>query len=177
MDPWLFLPFCPDDLEAVVAIESQSFAQPWKRQVLEDELVSPGALAFVLKLPEHTAQSDVAAYIFLRMIMDEVHILKLAVAPEHRRQGLAAYLVGLALTEARRAGGTRALLEVRPSNMAAIGLYTRLGFRKIGARQRYYGATGDDELVMATNLKEITGVLKLPSMDSAALVGSSSGPP
>ena len=49
MDPWLFLPFCPDDLEAVVAIESQSFEQPWKRRALEGEQTIPGALAFVLK--------------------------------------------------------------------------------------------------------------------------------
>jgi ribosomal-protein-alanine N-acetyltransferase len=156
VDPWLFLPFCPDDLEAVVAIESQSFAQPWKRRALEGELGSPGSLAFVLKPPGVAAQSDVAAYIFLRLLINEVHIMKLAVAPEHRRQGLATYLVGRALAEAHRAGGTRALLEVRPSNTAAIGLYTRLGFRKIGARQRYYGPAGEDALVMATNLKEIS---------------------
>lgn len=156
MGPWLFLPFCPDDLEAVVAIESQAFAQPWKRRALESELARPGALAFVLKSLERAAQSDVAAYIFLRRLMDEVHIMKLAVSPELRRQGLATRLVDRALAEARREGGIRALLEVRPSNTAAIGLYTRLGFRKIGARKRYYGPTGEDALVMAKNLKEIS---------------------
>ncbi len=88
MDPWLFLPFCPDDLEAVVAIESQSFEQPWKRRALEGERANPGALAFVLKASERAAQSDVAAYIFLRRQMDEVHIMKLAVAPEHNTKYL-----------------------------------------------------------------------------------------
>ena len=155
MDPWLFLPFCPEDLEAVVTIEAQSFAQPWKRRTLEAELASPGSLAFVLKPPERAAQSDVAAYIFLRRLMDEVHIMKLAVTPEHRRQGLATRLVEQALAEARRVSGTRAILEVRPTNTAAIGLYTRLGFRRIGARKRYYGPTGEDALVMAKNFKEI----------------------
>ena len=149
MEPWLFLPFCPDDLEAVVTIESQSFAQPWKRVTIGGELTGPESLAFVLKPPERAAPSDAAAYIFLRLLMDEVHIMKLAVAPEHRRQGLATYLVDRALAEAHREGGTRALLEVRPSNTAAIGLYTRLGFHRIGARKRYYGPTGEDALVMA----------------------------
>ncbi len=156
MDPWLFLPFCPDDLEAVVAIESQSFEQPWKRRALEGERTNPGALAFVLKASERAAQSDVAAYIFLRRQMDEVHIMKLAVAPKLRRQGLATRLVAQALAEARREGGRRAVLEVRPSNTAAIGLYTRLGFRIIGARKRYYGPAGEDALVMAKNLKEVS---------------------
>ncbi len=155
MDPWLFLPFCPDDLEAVVAIESQSFEQPWKRRALESERTSPGALAFVLKTSERAAQSDVAAYIFLRRQMDEVHIMKLAVTPELRRQGLASRLVAQALAEARREGGIRAILEVRPSNTAAIGLYRRLGFRSIGKRKRYYGPTGEDALVMAKNLEEV----------------------
>ncbi len=156
MDPWLFLPFCPDDLEAVVAIESQSFAQPWKRRALEGEQTIPGALAFVLKASERAAQSDVAAYIFLRLLTDEVHIMKLAVAPEHRRQGVATRLVAQALAEARREGGIRAILEVRPSNTAAIGLYTRLGFRKLGTRKRYYGPAGEDALVMAKNLEEVS---------------------
>ena len=97
-----------------------------------------------------------AAYICLRLLVDEVHIMKLAVAPALRRQGLATFLVKRALAEARRQGGIRALLEVRPSNTAAIGLYTNLGFRKIGARQRYYGPAGEDALVMAKNLKEIS---------------------
>ncbi len=156
MDAWLFLPFCPDDLEPVVAIESQSFKQPWKRRALEAERANPGTLAFVLKPTERTAQHDVAAYILLRLQMDEVHIMKLAVAPELRRQGLATRLVEQALAEARREGGIRAILEVRPANTAAIELYTRLGFRKIGARKRYYGPAGGDALVMAKNLKEVS---------------------
>ena len=152
MDPWLLLPFCPDDLEAVTAIESQSFAHPWTRRALEDELAHDRALAFVLKATEHALQTDVAAFIILRLIMDEVHIMKLAVVPELRRQGLATLMVNRALDEARREGAVRTILEVRRSNRAAIGLYTRLGFHKIGARKRYYGPTGEDALVMAKKL-------------------------
>ena len=155
MDPWLFLPFCPDDLEAVAAIESQSFVQPWNRRALENELARTQALAFVLKPPERTPPSDVVAYIFLRLLMDDVHIMKLAVAPDHRRQGLATLLVNRALDVARREGGVCSILEVRRSNVAAIGLYTRLGFRVIGQRKRYYGPTGEDALVMAKILEEV----------------------
>jgi ribosomal-protein-alanine N-acetyltransferase len=151
---WRFLPFCPDDLDAVVTIEAQSFEHPWNLAAVTDELASPDGLAFVLKPTAPPNQPEVGAYILLRQLADEVHIMKLAVNPSRRRQGLATGLANRALAEARREGCHRAILEVRTSNTAAIRLYTRLGFETIGRRKRYYGPTGEDALVMASNLKE-----------------------
>ena len=156
MTSWRFLPFCSDDLEAVVTLEARSFEQPWTHTTIVSELANPQALAFVLKPQDHTVSDTVGAYIFLRILLDEAHIMKIAVAPERRRQGLATRLTEEALAHARRSGCCRSILEVRKSNTAAIRLYNRLGFETIGERKRYYGPAGEDALVMAKNLEEVS---------------------
>ncbi len=152
LDHGLFLPLCPEDLTAVVGIETRSFEQPWQRQTIAGEMASPEARAYVMRFQDQAFRSTVAAYIFLRILLDEVHIMKVAVAPECRRAGLAHRLTAKALSEARREGCRRAILEVRVSNTAAIRLYDRLGFETIGTRKRYYGPSGEDALVLAKNL-------------------------
>jgi ribosomal-protein-alanine N-acetyltransferase len=139
-------------LDAVVTIETQSFDHPWERPSITGELENPQARAFILLWETHGARRDVGAYIFLRILMDEVHIMKLATAPEWRRQGLAAHLAKQALSEACREGCCRALLEVRTSNFAAIRLYKYLGFETIGERKGYYRPTDGNAFVMAKKL-------------------------
>ena len=152
MNRGLFLPLCPEDLTAVAGIETRSFEHPWQWQSFAGELASPESRAFVIRFQDQTVRPAVAAYIFLRILVDEVHIMKVAVAPQCRRSGLAARLTKKALNEARREGCRRAVLEVRVSNATAIRLYARLGFEPIGERKRYYGPTGEDALVMAKKL-------------------------
>ena len=152
LDHGLFLPLCPEDLTAVAGIETRSFEQPWQRQMIAGEMASPESRAYVMRFQDQAFRPAVAAYIFLRILLDEVHIMKVAVAPECRRVGLAHRLTAKALSEARREGCRRAILEVRVSNTAAIRLYDRLGFETIGTRKRYYGPSGEDALVLAKNL-------------------------
>ena len=154
MNAWRFLPLCPDDLDAVVTIESQSFDHPWERSSITGELDNPQSRAFVLLRKKHDAPRDVGAYIFLRILVDEAHILKIATEPGRRRRGLAAHLTQQALSAVCREGCRRALLEVRASNYVAIRFYNHLGFETIGKRKRYYGPTDGDALVMAKQLEE-----------------------
>ena len=55
-----------------------------------------------------------------------------------------------ALLDVERVGDPRAryTLEVRQSNLGAIDLYTRFGFRTAGLRRRYYQDNGEDALIM-----------------------------
>jgi ribosomal-protein-alanine N-acetyltransferase len=139
------------DLERVLAIETQSFACPWGRISFEDELNGPGAGSFVVREP---TSETVAAYIFFRHIADEVHIYRIAVAPEWRRRGMGARLVEACLQTAGRAGARMALLEVRPSNTEAVALYRKFGFRAIASRPDYYSDRREDALILQKELKE-----------------------
>jgi len=56
------------------------------------------------------------------------------------------------VTEARARDLRLIVLEVRPSNREAIGLYESFGFRVIGRRRGYYYDTGEDALVMEVHV-------------------------
>jgi [ribosomal protein S18]-alanine N-acetyltransferase len=81
-------------------------------------------------------------------ILDEVHIILLAVHPDYRQRSLGLAMVLGLLDLAVRRGANDATLEVKASNQAAIALYQKLGFTIAGRRPHYYEDTGEDALIM-----------------------------
>jgi ribosomal-protein-alanine N-acetyltransferase len=55
---------------------------------------------------------------------------------------------------AQRRDARKVYLEVRRSNVSAIGLYDKVGFQIIGTRPKYYMDTGEDALIMMKSLEE-----------------------
>ncbi len=92
------------------------------------------------------------AYITLYHIADELEIINIAVRPDARRQGLGWQLLDHALREEVKLGILTMFLEVRTSNMPAIRLYERAGFRPVGRRRGYYTAPVEDGLVYEKRL-------------------------
>ncbi|TAG85471.1 MAG: ribosomal-protein-alanine N-acetyltransferase [Oscillatoriales cyanobacterium] len=81
-------------------------------------------------------------------ILEEAHIIMLAIHPSFQRQGLGQALLWALLKSAHDRQLERSTLEVRDSNLAAVSLYKKLGFKEAGRRKRYYEDTGEDALVM-----------------------------
>lgn len=86
------------------------------------------------------------------LVVDELHITLVAVAPGHRRLGLGSRILQELMQAGRRSGATRATLEVSATNGPGKGLYEALGFRTAGIRRGYY-RSGDDALIQWVNLK------------------------
>jgi ribosomal-protein-alanine N-acetyltransferase len=133
------------DIDAIVALEMESFTNPWSRETLLWELRNSD-VTFIYVLRRQGG--SVAAFCVCWMLFDELHINTVAVAPGERRQGLATALLQHIFTEAAARGVQRATLEVRASNASAIGLYKRLGFRVTATRPRYYTNPDEDALVL-----------------------------
>jgi [ribosomal protein S18]-alanine N-acetyltransferase len=83
-------------------------------------------------------ERHVAAFAIMHFGDDVAHLNLLAVAPEHRRQGLGSQLMDWLTTTAIEAGVFRINLEVRTQNDAARSFYERLGFAQLGVVQGYY---------------------------------------
>ncbi|HET7698441.1 MAG TPA: ribosomal protein S18-alanine N-acetyltransferase [Vicinamibacterales bacterium] len=133
------------DLDAVAALEAESFTNPWPRETLVWELENSDVTrAYVLR----EADGAVVAFCVCWVIFDELHINTLAVAPAVRRQGRATALLRHVMAEAAASGATRATLEVRASNAAALALYERLGFRVAATRPGYYVKPPEDALIL-----------------------------
>jgi ribosomal-protein-alanine N-acetyltransferase len=130
------------DLSSVLAIEEASFPSPWSRTSFIHELQNPHSR---LTIAEQRGQ--VIGYLCCWYVVDEIHILDVAVHPEHRRQGVGERLLSHAFIEGKARGALSAHLEVRRSNVAAIALYEKLGFRSVAVRRRYY-RNGEDALLM-----------------------------
>jgi ribosomal-protein-alanine N-acetyltransferase len=141
-----------EDPPALAALEAACHSHPWTESQLSEE-VSYGPPGAVLVLRSSTRSGDrwdgIRAYCVYRMIVDEMHILNVAVAPEWRRRGLARWLMRFALEKAARDGARRAFLEVRESNREALSLYQGMGFVRAGSRRGYYAEPIEDAVVLA----------------------------
>jgi ribosomal-protein-alanine N-acetyltransferase len=139
-----------DDLDGVVALETQAYEFPWTFGIFRDCLRA-GYPALVL-----VADGDVVGYGLLSVAAGEAHILNVCADPALPRQGHGRRLLRALLQQARGRGAQRVFLEVRPSNPAAIALYDAEGFNEIGRRPRYYPAASgrEDAIVMALELAD-----------------------
>ncbi len=133
------------ELDAIVALESESFTNPWSRETLEWELRNSDVThIYVLRLDDGT----IVAFCVCWIIFNELHINTVAVAPAARRRGLATVLLKHVMAEAAARAVTRATLEVRASNTAALKLYEALGFRVTARRSGYYSQPEEDALIL-----------------------------
>ena len=143
----LMEPMVPDDLDAVMAIELKSFSTPWTDTMFLSEMrQGPGSQLLVARLEKRP--TTIAGYVGYRAVLEEMHIMIIAVAPACRRRGIARRMLSQAMDQARQADCERATLEVRASNVGAQQLYYRLGFAPVGVRPKYYTRPSEDALIL-----------------------------
>lgn len=146
------------DLDAAVEIDLASFhpsdigaerldPRAARARSLREELVRTWARLRVAR----NASGDVVGYVLFWHVVDEIHLLNVAVAPHARRSGIGRLLVETVVTYAREHAAAKILLEVRASNVAALALYGRLGFTQFNVRERYY-SDGEDGVEMLLEL-------------------------
>jgi [ribosomal protein S18]-alanine N-acetyltransferase len=133
----------PADVDEVLAIERDSFAEPWTKNMFLDELANRSARLLVLKMEER-----IIGYMCFWEILDEAHLMTIAVHPRHRGKGFGKFLMDKLEELSRKAGLKRIILDVARRNRTARNLYGKCGFMSIGFRKSYYKVTGDDALVM-----------------------------
>ena len=144
------------DIDPILTIEQVSFKQPWSRLSFLNELAYKYSHNFVLKLENSSETYQVIAYLCSRLIIDEIHILKIAVHPDQRRKGTAAKFLNNCIGKFSGQRATSAILDVRQSNTAGIGLYKKTGFAVKAQIPNYYPDTHEDLILMRKNfLKEV----------------------
>ena len=135
------------DLPEILAIETASFKTPWSETLFYNEIVKAISVARVARL-----NGKVVGYLCANVIIDEGHILNMAVHPEHRGIGIASRIVQEVL-DIMRAGNCRSVfLEVRVSNEEARKMYEKFGFGLLGTRKNYYVSPVEDAVVMVLRL-------------------------
>jgi [ribosomal protein S18]-alanine N-acetyltransferase len=132
--PVEMFPMNQKDLDAVAELEKSVQAFPWSRGNFADSLAA-GHAVWVCRIG-----GDLVGFSVVMVVMDEAHLLNVAVAKHYQGKGYGARLLQHAMAEAKGHGASRLFLEVRPSNQRAVDLYQLLGFQQIGLRRGYYPA-------------------------------------
>ena len=136
-------------LDRILAIETLSFQSPWSFGAFEQEVKNPISSLWVL-----IANEAVAGYICFWVFDAEIQLINIAVHPKARGRGYAEHLLNRMIESGVSKGIHQVWLEVRLSNMAAQGLYLKLGFEEVGRRARYYRDTDEDAIVMSLTISE-----------------------
>lgn len=137
------------DMDAVMRIEQHVHAHPWTRGNFTDTLNSN----YVCKVYEDGG--EMLGYVVLMPAVDEAQLLNISIAAGYQRKGLGRKLMCEIMEIARGLNMRRMLLEVRPSNVAALGLYRDAGFSQIGLRRNYYPSADnerEDAIIMECRL-------------------------
>ena len=137
-----------DDLFDVMEIEKEAFSDPWTYEMFHSELSNSFSRLWVVR----EISGKLIGYICFWRVVDETHILNIAVQKHYRRKGIARNILVFAIDYWKRDGVKTVLLEVRRSNKAAQELYEKFGFNVIVSRKRYYKNPVEDALVMALEL-------------------------
>ena len=132
-----------EDILQLAELEKRCFSDPWSVSAFEYELKNPLSVWLV------AAEGDqVAGYVGSQTVIDESDMMNIAVAPAYRRQGIAEKLISMLIVQLKDRGSYSLTLEVRASNIPAIGLYQKLGFTQVGRRPNYYRNPKEDALVL-----------------------------
>lgn len=141
-----------EDIDQVLAIENASFPSPWGREAFESGLENPNVRNIVIKEKRADGAGRVVGYVCFWFVVDEIHIMNIAVSRECRRRGIGTKLLRHVFSEGRQKQLKVAALETRPSNQPAISFYKKFGFKVVGRRPGYYSETGEDALIMSRKL-------------------------
>jgi ribosomal-protein-alanine N-acetyltransferase len=133
------------DLDDILRIGALTFTRPWTREMYLSELEHRDVARFYIA---RDAVGEAIGFCSCWQVLDEIHINNLAVIPERRRGGVASALLDRALMDGAARGASRATLEVRRSNKAALKLYERFGFTVAAVRRGYYTHPDEDALVL-----------------------------
>jgi len=143
-----------DDIDKVYAIELAAHRSPWTRQIIHD-CVSIGYDCQVLELKKKNIKSLIG-YMICRENLNFFHILNLCIIPSEQGKGYGKLMMQAIMKVLETRLVTTIVLEVRPSNLAAIKLYQSLGFRQDAIKKAYYNDENgiEDALVFKKIIKK-----------------------
>lgn len=126
-------------LDKLYEIEQKCFAEEaFSRQQISHLLADYNSISLVAKLNSEFAGFAIARVDFVRN-HPVGHIMTIDVMPLQRQKGVGTKLLLEIEIILARKGVKECFLEVREGNVAAIGLYEKLGYRKVSCLENYYG--------------------------------------
>lgn len=143
------------DVTQVAVIESLLFGpSAWTMGMLTEELRGTGRWYIGAHPIDDGGHTPLVGYGGIWYDGEHAHIMTIGVHPERQGEGIGQVLMTQLVLRARQIGARSMLLEVAVNNPAAIAMYARAGFERIGLRKRYYQPEDVDAYTMQLVLKD-----------------------
>lgn len=124
----------------------QPLSAGWGKNGFETELDNRYAQIWVCAQGE-----KMMGFVALRAVAGVVEILNVAVEPQSCGRGVGSALLSHVLTQLKAQGNEQVSLEVNATNLPALRLYRKVGFKEVGRRPKFYWGL-EDALIMGKQL-------------------------
>lgn len=124
---------------------------PWKVQHFYHTLETENSVIFTANIG-NDENEKIVGLLIASVAITEVDIYMIVVDEEYKQNRIAYQLFEHFIKYGRERGVETIFLEVRVSNLPAIGLYETLGFQKVGKRKAYYSSPIEDAIIMRLNI-------------------------
>ncbi len=129
-------PMTTADIDKVHAIEKNAHRAPWSYNILK-ECVLVRYDCRVLEIADADF-IEIIGYIIARYSLNNCHILNICIDKMHQQKGHGKYLMNQFLNSFNKPVIDTVSLEVRPSNLSALSLYSSIGFIQADVKENYY---------------------------------------
>ncbi|HIV85652.1 MAG TPA: ribosomal protein S18-alanine N-acetyltransferase [Candidatus Monoglobus merdigallinarum] len=137
-----------DDIGRVLEIERECFgSESWTYSMFESEIYNSVSLFLLAECGD----GELAGYASLWVAAGIAEVANIAVAPDLRRKGIGECLMEVLTGISLVLGAELVNLEVKAANLGAVSMYSKLGFREVGLRRKYY-PDGSDAVLMTKTL-------------------------
>lgn len=135
---------CQEDAEAVAVLEKMNFSVPWSKQSIREAAAREDNIYVVAE-----EDGEILGYAGAWGVFGEADITNVCVRTESRKKGIGTKLMHFLMEEGKKRNIRTFFLEVRESNAAAILLYEKIGFQKVGVRRNFYEKPVENGIVMS----------------------------
>jgi len=134
-----------EDLELIANSLESDFDNFWNYNVFKSELENGNSKYLVAKIDNH-----IVGFAGIIPVIDEADISNIVVHKDFRNMKIGSYLLESLINLSTTLNLKTINLEVRESNVPAIKLYEKYGFKICGLRKKYYNNTENAILMQKT---------------------------
>lgn len=122
-----------EDLDTIIEIENSIYKDTWNKEAYLRDLENDISYNYVLEY-----KGIIIGYYGFWVMFDNIDITKVSIRKEFQGKGLSNILMEDFFNRIKNLDIRTITLEVRVSNVKAIGLYEKYGFKNISIRKKYY---------------------------------------
>lgn len=137
------------DISQIFELEKKYFSDPWSENSLKNSLNNENYCFICAK-----CCNQVVAYASLYIVKPEGYICNIVVDEKFRNLGVATEIINKIIENSQKANLDILTLEVRESNIKAVNLYKKCGFKYVGIRKNFYSNPTENAYIMNCYLNQ-----------------------